>query len=117
LVSTAYFAFISEKAINNPSVHARRAALPGSVNNSSTVTAEATYPNGFDGELTLEVTVVGDGGEVRSETRTLGPGSEGTISVTQPCSPDETVDITFRAAGRGPGVSVSRDRTHGVSCG
>ena len=87
------------------------------VNNSSTVTAEATYRNGFDGELTLEVTVIVDGSEVNSETRTLGPGSEEVISVTRSCSPGETVDVAFKSAGRGPGIGVSMNRTHSVSCG
>ena len=86
-------------------------------NNSSTVTAEATYRNGFDGDLTLEVTVVVDGNEVDTETRTLDPGSETVISVTRSCSAGETVDIAFEAAGDGPGVSVSMDRAHSVSCG
>lgn len=87
------------------------------VNNSSTVTAEATYRNGFDGELTLEVTVIVDGSEVNSETKILSPGSEEVIGVTRSCSPGETVDVAFEASGRGPGISVSMGRTHSVSCG
>jgi type II secretory pathway pseudopilin PulG len=86
-------------------------------NNTSTVTAEATYRNGFGGELTLDVTVVVDGDEVGSETITLDPGAEASISVTRSCSAGETIVFAFEAAGRGPGVSVSMDRARSVSCG
>ncbi|WP_152663388.1 hypothetical protein [Halorubrum saccharovorum] len=86
------------------------------INNSTTVTAEAEYHNQFSGELTLDVRVEVNGEHRKNESATLGQGEATRIEVTESCSAGETVDFSFVATGNGSGVNVSLERTHSVPC-